>query len=440
MPIPWNAEQIVALAPDPSSAKAGHEQARAHKWRSLGHNPRAAWGECQGSAKEPYQTCIDLNGPAFKCTCPSRKTPCKHALGLLLLLSQKIDLDLAAAPPPWAAEWLQKRDQREAASPAPTKAAPAPAAQARRAAQRAGRVRQGLADLDTWLCDLLRRGLTQVQNEPLSYWDAPAARLVDAQAPALARRLRNLALIPATGQGWQERLLEQIALLYLLIEGYNRLDELSPAVQADIRTNIGWTQDQEELLQQDGLSDCWLVLGNRIEEEAGRGSPLKVQRTWLWGLNCQRPACLLSFAAGGQPLEAGLPPGAVLDSELVFFPGNFPLRALPKQRPPVVPSDAPMPGFAGLEAAFQSYHTALAANPWLELYPLPCQRLTPCQQDGLWQLRDEHGRGLALAPECSHAWKVLALSGGEPIALFGEWNGRTFWPLSAQTGARWIAF
>ena len=42
------------------------------------------WGLCAGSGKNPYQTIVDLSGPAYKCSCPSRKFPCKHALGLLL--------------------------------------------------------------------------------------------------------------------------------------------------------------------------------------------------------------------------------------------------------------------------------------------------------------------------------------------------------------------
>ena len=80
-------DQILALAPDSSSAKAGSTLATARKWFGLGANETAAWGECQGSGKLPYQARIDLRDAAFKCTCPSRKFPCKHGLGLDLLLA-----------------------------------------------------------------------------------------------------------------------------------------------------------------------------------------------------------------------------------------------------------------------------------------------------------------------------------------------------------------
>ena len=84
-----NADQILALAPDASSAKAGQSLAGRRKWLALGRDDRAAWGECQGSAREPYRTQIDLAEPAFRCSCPSRKFPCKHSLGLFLLLASE---------------------------------------------------------------------------------------------------------------------------------------------------------------------------------------------------------------------------------------------------------------------------------------------------------------------------------------------------------------
>jgi hypothetical protein len=75
--VPWDAEQVLALAADPASAKAGQSLARAAKWSATGSSARALWGRCEGSGKQPYQTMVDLAGPAFRCSCPSRKFPCK---------------------------------------------------------------------------------------------------------------------------------------------------------------------------------------------------------------------------------------------------------------------------------------------------------------------------------------------------------------------------
>src|SRR5262245_38024511 len=105
----WTAEQILALAPDASSAKAGQSLASPGHWLTLGHDPRCAWGECRGSGQKPYQTQIDLGEPAFRCSCPSRKFPCKHGLGLFLLLERQPAAFSQAEPPAWVQQWLESR-------------------------------------------------------------------------------------------------------------------------------------------------------------------------------------------------------------------------------------------------------------------------------------------------------------------------------------------
>src|SRR5216117_3257786 len=81
----WGRDQVLGLAPDAASQKAAIGIAGPAKWAGTGCDERVVWGECQGSSV--YKTSIDLDGPAFRCSCPSRKIPCKHALGLLLLWS-----------------------------------------------------------------------------------------------------------------------------------------------------------------------------------------------------------------------------------------------------------------------------------------------------------------------------------------------------------------
>jgi hypothetical protein len=55
-----------------------------------------------------------------------------------------------------------------------------------------------------------------------------------------------------------------------------------------------------------------------------------------------------------------------------------------------------------------------------------------------WEIRDTEGRSIRLAPGFTLNWQLLALSGGKPIAIFGEWNGEFYWPLSAYADERWI--
>src|SRR5262245_45309526 len=108
----WTTEQILALAPDAASAKAGQGLAAARKWLTLGADGQAAWGLCQGSGKDPYQAQIDLTEPAFRCSCPSRKFPCKHGLGLFLLLASSAAAFKEKQPPDWVVEWMASRAKR----------------------------------------------------------------------------------------------------------------------------------------------------------------------------------------------------------------------------------------------------------------------------------------------------------------------------------------
>ena len=162
-------EAVLALAPDEASAKAARGLISPAKWPLLGHDAQAAWGECQGSGSKPYQTQVDLSGPVFKCSCPSRKFPCKHGLALLLMRAQEPQrFSTTGAPPAWVSAWLdgrreraekqaqkdvQKQEQRQAAAAAGEDAAPpaaSPDATARQA-KRWQRIEAGLQELSCWL-------------------------------------------------------------------------------------------------------------------------------------------------------------------------------------------------------------------------------------------------------------------------------------------------
>ncbi|RNG10382.1 SWIM zinc finger family protein, partial [Streptomyces botrytidirepellens] len=109
----WTAEQVLALAPDAASHKAGGKLAGAASWSGTGARGQAVWGLCAGSGSEPYRTVIDVHGPAYRCSCPSRKFPCKHALGLLLLWGAGgAGVPEGGEPPEWAEQWLGERRER----------------------------------------------------------------------------------------------------------------------------------------------------------------------------------------------------------------------------------------------------------------------------------------------------------------------------------------
>lgn len=437
----WTTQQVEALAPDAASAKAGKGLASRSKWKTLGCTEQAAWGECQGSGKDPYQTQVELSEPAFRCSCPSRKFPCKHGLGLMLVYAAQPDAFKDNSPPEWVTGWLTDRVKRaeqkaeKDAVKAERAAQPVdPAAQAKRAGQRLAKVTAGLEYVETWLTDLVRSGLTGVASQPYGFWETPAARMVDAQAPGLARMIRELSGVVGTGDGWQERLLERLGRLHLLIEGFRRLDTLPEATQADLRSLIGWTVTQDELFaavpEGAGTHDQWLVTGQRVEDEG----QLRVQRTWLRGQATGRDALMLHFAAFNQKLDHAYAPGSGFEAELVYYPSAYPLRALVRRRQEGVTVVAAPSGYASLSDATAAYAAALSAHPWVDELPVVLDAAILLRSEEGWLVRDAAGDAWPVLPSFARGWHLLSVSGGHPVTLAGEWNGDHFLPLSCWTG------
>ncbi len=107
MGIQLTTDQVASMAPDASSTTAGKKLANTKHWQQIGQNSDALWGECQGSAL--YQVRIALPTLTIQCSCPSRKQPCKHGLGLLLLAATNPEAVPVSEPPEWIATWLAKR-------------------------------------------------------------------------------------------------------------------------------------------------------------------------------------------------------------------------------------------------------------------------------------------------------------------------------------------
>lgn len=164
------AAQILDLAPDAASRKAGQDQAKPARWSGAGRVSSLIWGEINGSGASPYRTVADLSGPASKCTCPSRKFPCKHALGLMLFNAAAPLAE--AAPPDWAEAWAKGREGRAAAAETRAREPARPVdaqAQAKRRQAREDRVAGAIDELDLWLRDLMRRGLAGAKGEPYAF-------------------------------------------------------------------------------------------------------------------------------------------------------------------------------------------------------------------------------------------------------------------------------
>jgi len=169
----WTTEQIIAMASDDYSVQAARALAKPHKWVSLGYNERAIWGVCRVSARAPYLTQIDATVPAFRCTCTSRKHPCKHALGLFLLLASKPTAFTKNMQPKWVTDWLNARAQsrrQRVRKREHTGELANPTAQAGRAAKPPHKIPVEFEELGLQLRDLVKQWLTAERIAHVGSW------------------------------------------------------------------------------------------------------------------------------------------------------------------------------------------------------------------------------------------------------------------------------
>jgi hypothetical protein len=462
----WTAANVLALAPDDASKRAAAGLARPGSWSGTGAAGDLVWGLCAGSGKNSYQAIADLTGPAYRCSCPSRKSPCKHALALLLLWAAGVVPD-QAAPAGYALAWADSRRGKSrsiplsgtnrGASPQPTdsgtgenQAVKDAAAAARRAEERALRVAGGLAELREWLRDQVRVGFAASVSAGAGaseggHTAAIAARMVDAQAPGVAGVLRSLSGLPASGEDWPGRLLGEYARLHLLARAYERLDTLPSGLAAVVRSRVGYTTSRQEVLTLPAITDHWVVVGVRDLVEG----TVPGRRIWVRGRDGGRTAMLLTFAGNGywqDPDTARLRAGTELHADLHYYPGQPPLRALTGQRHAApAPAPAPCPGPAGdIDALLAGWAAGLAEDPWLTTWPAlltgtPVPPGATAGESGPvsaaesasepWYLVDRSGAAVPLAEQES-LWTLLAVSGGHPVTVAGEWHGRRLLPLT----------
>jgi hypothetical protein len=175
------------------------------------------------------------------------------------------------------------------------------------------------------------------------------------------------------------------------------------------------------------------VLGRLVEDQ----DRLRVQRVWLHGTTSGRQALVLSFAAASQPLDASLATGTTVDASLVFYPSAAPLRALvAEQHGPPEPLEQ-LPG-SSITDALAARAQVLARQPWLWRLPVCLTRVVPVAHDGGWLAVEPDGEAVPLGCDELAGWRLVALAGGRPLVLFGEWRRERVRPISVHAQGRFV--
>lgn len=299
--------------------------------------------------------------------------------------------------------------------------------------KRVAEMEAGVLELERWLTDLMEQGLATVEKLPSKQWDDFAASMHNAKMRGIGNRIKLIKQL-FSSDNWPDRMLAELAELYLFTQAFQRLDMLNTLQQQDLLTLAGVNVKKEEVLKGQGVKDHWLVIGQQFRSE----EKLQVRRTWLLGEKKQDYALILDFSWGNQGFPENWVVGSAIQAEIVYYPASFPQRALIKQ---FEMSADPFDGFIGYAdfATFaQAYADAVVANPWLYQFPCLLDQVTPVYDQGHFILVDAKRKQIPLSIQDQDGWKTLAISAGRPLKIFGEWDGQTCFLLSAVYDQRLV--
>ena len=447
---------IEQLATDQSSLKAAAGLAKPAKWSEVGVSRDGAlvWGECAGSGANPYRVMADLRDLGNKCTCPSRKFPCKHVLGLLWLKAEAVVPFVPADTPAWVSDWLGRRRAGAGTPKAPPNLAPAtskdlraaqqaepelaedPKEAARREAAVAKRgedteraILDGLDALEQWIGDQLRMGLSAFVDDATARCRRIAARLVDGKAAILAGRIdelpgRLLALPP--GDRPRGAVVE-LGKLVLLARAFRTTPR-----DIEIRRAVAASETRDAVLanpQTPRVNARWEVLAEQVQT---RRDGLVSQTTWLLNLtdNGPRFAMLLDFFPASVGRRGSVfTPGERFQGELAFYPSQQPLRALLVAREAV--ADAADPEWPTSATALADALTEpLLAEPWTIEIPvlLPAGRIARDDAGDPWWRSADGANALPVAGSAEGL-----LCGTDLKRTAAIWSGNRLTILAAQT-------
>ena len=111
----FDEQAIVSIAPNANAVTNGRKLSSGNSFvkRMKSEDDSLYFGECKGSGKSNYIVSIDFEKegePVFRCTCPSRQFPCKHAIGLMFEMKEGKGFETADIPQ----DIIDKRNKIEA--------------------------------------------------------------------------------------------------------------------------------------------------------------------------------------------------------------------------------------------------------------------------------------------------------------------------------------
>ena len=303
------------------------------------------------------------------------------------------------------------------------------------------RMSDSLDELDRWMADQVEQGIAASGEGLPAALRRLAARMVEAQAPALATRLTELAELTETAAAdgedpaWVQTATDELGTIHLLVRAWRERTHLPSYLVTAMRHQLGMSVRTEAVLTEPEVKDHWVVVGSQDRSE-GRGM---ARHSWLYGRKTDRWARVISYARERDGLPRTYTAGTQVEARLHFYPGDS-LRALSRQEYPSTgavtgwnPTPAPITG------ARKAWRDALSADPWADARPAIVAGRLAIDEAGHLALTDrasmlpltggteQHRRlALSIASEDAVVAGLLSPKGLQPLSLV---TGGTVIPL-----------
>lgn len=305
------------------------------------------------------------------------------------------------------------------------------------------RMTDSLDELDHWMAEQVEQGIAASGEGLPTALRRLAARMVEAQAPALATRLTELAdeladeLAELTetaaaddeDPAWVQTATDELGTIHLLVRAWRERTHLPSDLVTAMRHQLGTSVRTEVVLTEPEVKDHWVVVGSQDRSE-GRGV---ARHSWLYGRKTHRWARVIAYARERDELPRTYTAGTQVEARLHFYPGDS-LRALSRQEYPstgAVTGWTPTP--APITGARKAWRDALSADPWADARPAIVAGRLAIDEAGHLALTDRSSMLPLTGGIEQHRRLALSIASDDAVVA-GLLSPKGLQPLSLVTG------
>ncbi|MEY8320120.1 SWIM zinc finger family protein [Lachnospiraceae bacterium 46-61] len=219
------------------------------------------YGECKGSGKKPYITSadfIDPSAPVFRCNCPSRQFPCKHALALLFDYMAQKTFTSCEIPE----DIISKREKIEKKKESTEKSPKTKNINKTALSKKMKKQLEGLELAETFLKEVLQTGIASLSGKGLKIYSDLAKQMGDYYLPAPQALIQQILFTMKELQKNAEQEKQYYKnILQGLVELYNTIKKARVFLKAKIETE---QVDMEDSTLYNKIGYIWQI--SQLEE------------------------------------------------------------------------------------------------------------------------------------------------------------------------------